>query len=159
MNYNGIKKLLLGTWQGTGYSQYPTIRPASYIEEFEVTAFEDTEVLRFEQKAWFAGESHHKEKPVFWEAGFWVFKDDGLRILSSQFSGRFELLNLVDVEELGSETRLNFESQEVVNDPRVLRSTRRYTLSANTLSYELDMEMANHQKLENHCSAKLLRVT
>lgn len=155
MDFIKVKGLLLGRWSGFGIACYPTIERSEYREEFEVSEFEDLEVLKYEQRTWYF-ENEKKGKVVFWETGFWVFKEDRIQILSSQYSGRFEelILQVAKQSESGI-IQLIFKSQNVVGDSRVVQSTRKYQIAENKMSYQLDMEMSNHRILENHLSASL----
>ena len=156
MDFSSVKKLLIGNWQGVGTARYPTIKEAGYIEEFNITDLEDLSVLRYEQKSWYTNDGSTKGDVVFWETGFWIFKDDELKILSSQYSGRFEELILSSVENQGAEPMvLFFKSKNIIGDQRVVQSARKYLLGDNRISYQLDMEMENHRILENHLSANL----
>ncbi len=156
MDFSSVKKLLIGNWHGVGVARYPTIKEAGYIEEFNVTDLEDLSVLRYEQKSWYTKNGSTKGDVVFWETGFWILKDNELKILSSQYSGRFEELILSSAENKGAEPMvLFFKSKNIIGDQRVVQSTRKYLLGDNRISYQLDMEMENHRILENHLSANL----
>lgn len=156
MDFNTVKLLLKGSWYGDGKARYPSIQEVGYIEEFKLEDFEELSVLRYEQKSWYTNDGTTKGDVVFWETGFWVFKDNQVKILSSQFSGRFEELILYSTEKTESDSEiLFFESVNIIGDPRVVRSTRKYMLGENKISYQLDMEIQNHRILENHLSADL----
>ena len=83
-------KGLTGKWEGTGWAEYPTINNTEYREELSFSANDKDRVIQYEQKTWIEVPASVGEQPIFWECGFFVFKDEEIFLVNSQKSGRME---------------------------------------------------------------------
>ena len=68
-------KGLTGKWEGTGWAEYPTINNTEYREELSFSANDKDRVIQYEEKTWIEVPASVGEQPIFWECGFFVFKD------------------------------------------------------------------------------------
>lgn len=154
-----IKKLalLLGVWKGEGVAQFPTITTCPYREELRFESNGEEPVLHFEQKTWVQATG----APLHWESGFIKPNDLGeLEILNAQNSGRVEVLRgrIVSEEQNKNVLELHFESTTFGNDPRMLRSSRKFRCDGDMLHYIVSMATVKTPELQQHLSATLKRV-
>lgn len=147
---------LVGIWEGKGTAQYPTIQTVDYQEELVFRKNDEFLVLHYEQKSWIKNNNGLFEKPIFWESGFIIKKNDKtLQLCNVQMSGRMEILS-------GSLNQLNknhcevfFNSENIYNDPRMIRSGRKFTFKENVLDYELFMSTNSNPGFDMHLRATL----
>jgi hypothetical protein len=144
---------LVGVWRGHGVAQFPTVERAEYREELRFESNETEALLHFEQKTWWKG-----EEPLHWESGFLLAAADGaLTLLNAQNNGRVEILKGQASERDGA-ILLSFESAHFGNDPRMVRSTRRFVVELDRLLYEVAMATDRVATLSPHLRAELRRV-
>jgi THAP4-like, heme-binding beta-barrel domain len=155
-----IKKLsfLAGTWAGKGLAEYPTIETVEYFEELNFQVNELFPVIHYEQRTWVKNEGDLFTKPIFWESGFIIEKEnDFLELCNVQKSGRMEILSGKITELSESRYEILFKSLNIYNDNRMIRSGRKYVFSENTLSYELKMSITNTPDYDKHLGATLTK--
>ena len=149
---------LVGVWKGRGRAEYPTIETAEYVEELVWRMNGKDPVLHYEQQTWFGTGSRDEGSPVFWESGFLIDKGNGsFELASAQKSGRMEILRGGISRENGGLV-LNLESTTIVNDERMVRSSRHIRLQKEELSYELMMTTTSHRSHAIHLRAILKKM-
>lgn len=148
-----IKSLLTGKWIGEGFAQFPTIEDSHYAEEWEFEADEDKPAIRFNQKTWYKNETENNGKTVFWDTGFILLKGQKILLVSAQVSGRIETYELTNYED----HTLTFDSVDIENDAKTIRSQRIITVNNTELKYELNMSTHQASTFQNHLSASLRR--
>jgi hypothetical protein len=149
---------LIGRWSGTGHAEYPTIHPVDYREELVFTRNEKDPVIHLEQKTWITSPGRTNGEPIFWESGFLIEKENGLfELLMAQKSGRVEILRCTPHRAGNDAFELLFESASIVNDSRVIRSGRKYTITHDQLEYELSMSTSANPSYQRHLHCRLTR--
>jgi len=146
-----LKELLNGTWNGEGFSKYPTITPTAYRETWIFLPDKFKPCIHYDQKTWYENDTDQNGETVFWDTGFILLKEDEILLVSSQAGGRQETYVLSNY----TENTFTFESQSFANDPRMVRSQRILKISTESLEYELNMEIHENGKFENHLQARL----
>ena len=144
---------LLGAWRGTGTGDYPTIEPFSYREEM-VFEHVGEPFLLYRQESWDATSGD----PLHFERGF-------LRPGGTEGSVELCLAHPLGLTEIAHGTvdggSLTIEAGPVqvgrtATGPDVTRLLRRYRVTDDTLSYELDMA-TDRTPLTWHLAATLER--
>jgi THAP4-like, heme-binding beta-barrel domain len=148
-----IKKLFAGKWSGEGFAKFPTINNTAYKEQTEFIPDEYKDAVHFTQKTWYKNNTPQNDHTVFWDTGFILLKDDKIFLHSVQVGGRIETYVLTESDE----SSFIFNSVGVLNDSKTIASQRIFTVSENSLQYELNM--ATHEaSFQNHLSANLKRI-
>ena len=144
---------LIGNWEGSGYAQFPTIESVEYNESMTFSSNHSDPVIFYEQRSWISS-GPKSGKPIFWESGFIIQKENNEFILSNcQKSGRVELSKgKVSIEP--DSMKMIFEN-EINSDPRLERITREYNFNPEVITYKLNMKMKNVDKHQNHLRAFL----
>lgn len=157
--------VLIGTWEGAGAGEYPTIEPFAYTEVVTFTrpvaaprgAGPDGDApprpfLVYEQRTWDRSDG----RPLHVELGYWrLLPPEGLEVVIAQPTGITEVL-------VGSWDRdgVTLTSTSVACTPaaKPVTATRRVvTVAGDTLHYELAMAAVGIP-LTRHLSATLHRV-
>jgi nitrobindin-like protein len=142
---------LLGTWQGEGKGEYPTIEPFPYAEEVRFwhvgKAF-----LTYAQRTW----SPDDESPLHSETGFWRPQPNGgLEVVLAHPFGITEI-------EIGAVAgqRVELMTHSIVGSPtakEVTRIERSLHVEGDVLTYKLRMAAVG-QPVARHLSAELRKV-
>ena len=148
-----LKIKLKGKWSGEGFAKYPTIDSTHYTEIWDFQPDEDKDAIYYNQKAWYKNKTDENGKTVFWDTGFIILKENKIMLVSVQSGGREETYELTD----HSAKRLVFETIDIRNDPRMIRTQRIIKLSENILEYELNMSTHQNNNFQNHLAARLVR--
>lgn len=149
---------IIGTWEGRGHAEYPTIRPIDYREILVFSTNNKDAVIHFEQRTWILDEDGDDSEPIFWDSGFLIGKDSGtFELVSAQKSGRVEILRGRAKEPDDETIELPFESVSIVNDDQLVRSGRLFSFSKNEIRYELKMSTTENETYRNHLTCKLTR--
>ncbi|MFB9842912.1 FABP family protein [Mucilaginibacter ginsenosidivorans] len=149
-----LRNLLRGKWEGEGFAQYPTIDNTKYAEKLVFRPDEFKDAIYFDQKTFYKNDTEKNGQTVFWDTGFIVLKEGRVLLVSSQISGRQETYELVR----NQPGTFIFESLHIENDTKqTLRSQRVFTITDSTLSYELNMAACGCN-FQNHLSANLKRI-
>ena len=147
---------LAGTWMGNGIAHYPTIETVDYREELIFQMNDEFPVLHYEQKTWIKNDNGLFEKPIFWESGFIIEKDDEtIQLCNVQKSGRIEILNGFLIRPNENQFELSLNSENIYNDARMIKSSRKFTFRENDLTYELFMSTNNNPGFDMHLKASL----
>lgn len=145
---------LIGTWQGTGYGDYPTIDAFDYREILTFEANQDQDKIHYVQRTW-RHDTDGKEIDSHWESGFIQQLDDGsIEIANVQSSGRMELL-VGEVKADGDAFMLVLESVQLANDMRMKATSRVWRWTDTHLTYDMNMATIDNPELRFHLSATL----
>jgi hypothetical protein len=142
---------LLGTWQGEGAGEYPTISPFRYGEELRFWHV-GKPFLAYAQRTW----SLDDGRPLHAEAGYWRAKPGGVvELVLAHPTG------IVEVEE-GRQAggRIELASTTMAGTATAKEVTalrRRFDLDGDRLSYTVAMAAVG-QPLQHHLAAELRRV-
>jgi hypothetical protein len=151
-----LKTLLPGQWSGEGFARFPTIDNTTYSEYWVFTADPDKDAIHFSQHTKYQNETDNNGKTVFWDTGFILLNKEGkILLVSAQVGGRTETYEL---QSTPAGEKLVFDSINIENDPKTIRSQRVLHIRESTLEYE--MNMATHQATEfqNHLAASLKKM-
>jgi nitrobindin-like protein len=157
-----IEKLspLLGLWKGKGNAEFPTINSTDYNEELEFSRIEKNHVLNYIQRTWYRPESFAGAVPLHWESGYIKVLDDGSYQLSnSQDNGRVEVLVGNIIENNNEMFHIKFESKHIGNDERMIKTSRDFIVSGNTLKYLVKMATQKTPEFQDHLKAELIKVS
>lgn len=142
---------LIGSWQGTGRGQYPTIETFSYQEQIWLTPLPGKSVLAYSQRT-----RSREGDPLHAESGFYRFAEAGVELVIAQPTGVAEAHR-------GTVTgnRIQFEQTGIVLTPSAVevKEVRRVIeVEGDVLSYRLDMAAVG-QPLLLHLEARLERTS
>lgn len=149
---------LLGTWEGGGRAEFPTIPPHEYTEILRFVTEADREQIHFEQRARHRPLGAAAYAPSHWESGFLRVTAPGVvEWTNAQDNGRLEVVRLsVTVGPGGLE--LAGETAHFLNDPRMVRARRVLRLRGDMLHYTLEMATTKVGALTGHLVGELRRV-
>ena len=154
---NQLPPLLLsitGRWIGIGTALFPTTDTFAYQEETEFTLYPDKKLIQYIQRTWIIDDKQVRIRPSHFETGFIGFdENEVVRLNNAQSGGRVEVLS----GKLKG-NRLVLNSDLIVNDTRMIRSSRWWTINDSQLSYELMMHTQDTDKPELHLSATLNKI-
>ncbi|MFE7173769.1 FABP family protein [Streptomyces sp. NPDC057616] len=148
---------LLGTWQGRGQGEYPTL-DADFTYGQEVTFSHDGRpFLHYEARAWLLGADGAPLRPAARESGWWRLQPEGrVEALITQPTGIAEIM-----VGQAAEDSIDLSTHEVALAPtakQVDATRRRYTLTdGDTLTFVFDLAAVG-QELQHHLAASLRRV-
>ena len=140
-----IKKLsvLHGSWKGKGEGKFPTIDSFKYEEHLHFEVNLAYPLIHYEQKTILLS----TQEPSHWESGFIRVLDEGIiEISNSQESGRVEVLQgkMSKISDIGYQ--LGFTSIALANDPRLVKTSREFEVTGNTLECHQSMTTNTTQK-------------
>lgn len=143
---------LIGTWEGAGRGEYPSINGFEYIEEVTFTNI-GKPFLEYRQRTWSAD-----NQLMHVETGYLrVPAPDKVEFILAQPMGQVELAEgHIDVTD--DEVRLYLEGR-ILNSAtakQVDATARRYTLIGDALATSFDMAAVNHP-LQRHLTSDLSR--
>lgn len=145
---------LVGTWKGQGVGGYPTIDPFEYRETIVIEARPDHPALHYEQRSWKLSE--FGEVASHWETGLIRISSDGTATLNNAQGGRSETMaGTWNIE--GAGWLIDLSSTGFAGDDRVISSTRRFEVGANTLSYDHEMATTATSAMSIHLRSNLAR--
>lgn len=152
-----LLQILAGDWSGAGTGEYPTIESFEYLETLRFTLNEAGTQLHYEQKTNRRNFGQTDYVQSHWETGFIrLLSDDQVEIANVQSGGRVEVLT-GPIEAGPSGLVLALRSILLANDPRMQESTRRITVSGDTLHYVMHMQTTKVPQLALHLEATLQR--
>ena len=150
-----ILQQLVGTWEGTGKGDFPTIDPFTYREVLEVHGGQEDGLLHYQQRTW--RQEDGQEVDSHRETGFIGLSDNqAVEILNAQGSDRVEVLR-GDVEVRGNAFLLDLHSVVLAHDERMIRSWRRLQVEGEVLSYSMGMATKQVPGGTTHLTARLTR--
>lgn len=155
---NGIQvfDLLQGTWAGQGRGGFPTVTSFDYCETLTFTR-RDEKTLAYEQRAQKRYDGQTEWLVSHWENGFIRILENGELELTSAQIGRTEVL-VGTIEPRDATFRIHFVSKIIVNDPRMVASTRMLELAGDTLHYEMGMQTTAVDQPTKHLEITLQRI-
>ncbi|HEX6386408.1 MAG TPA: heme-binding beta-barrel domain-containing protein, partial [Anaerolineae bacterium] len=149
--------LLAGTWTGSGRGYYPTIPSFEYTETLAITYDPARDLIHYEQRTDKRYADQATDGPSHWESGFMRATAPAMiELTNAQSGGRLEVLTGT-ITQADDYWIIDMESTQIVNDPRVLKTRRRMTVSGATLTYTMDMHTNRVDKLTAHLEARLHR--
>ena len=158
INDREILRLLVGEWSGSGRGEFPTIEPFEYLETLRF-ASDDRPFLHYEQKTRRRNTGQAEYVSSHWESGFIRLLPDGqVELINAQSGGRLESLT-GSLEQTATGLILRLRSAAILNDPRMLASSRTITLEGDTLHYTLNMGTTAVPQQEFHVEAALKRIS
>jgi hypothetical protein len=146
--------LLKGTWNGEGFAKFPTIEDTAYTEICSFEPDEDKNIIRYEQKTWYKNKTPDNGKTVFWDTGFILLKGPDILLVSAQSGGRVETYRQTEYKD----QRLIFDSIDIHNDDKTIRSQRIIHIYDTYLEYELNMSTHQAAEFQNHLKASLKKL-
>lgn len=150
----------IGTWEGFGHAQYPTIEPIDYREELIISCNYKGPVFHYVQRTWKIVKPDTVGEPIFWESGFLIDRDDStFELVSAQKSGRVETLRGPAALSDGNGVTIELASANIINDDRLIRTWRRFVFSPNSIRYQMKMSTKSHPMADVHLLSELTKVT
>lgn len=154
---------LLGSWQGFGTVEYPTMpNPIEYGEQVTFASMGDKPIIFYQQKTW----NKLSNKPLHAESGYIRVQDNGeLDFSLSQPTGTCEILqgkwksSTPDcIEILLQSTSITRAKSAIA--PYTVQTQRQFTINKtnHTLTYEFSMSTTNTPTLTRHLRATLCKV-
>ena len=142
---------LLGTWQGAGKGEYPSIDPFAYEEEIRFT-HNGKPFLAYTQRTWHP----EKELPMHAETGYFrPLENGGIEIVIVQPTGIIEVQEgMLDGTTITTTSKL---VAKTTTAKEVTKVERTFTVDGDTLRYEVRMAAVG-QPLQHHLSAELRRI-
>jgi len=148
---------LLGRFRGTGRVRFPTIATFDYRETLELVADRERPLIHYVQRTEQREVGRTDWAPSHWESGFLrPVAERSVEMTSAQDGGRLELLRL-DLSVEDGVLILDGGSVALVNDPRLVRTHRRFELRGDRLSYRVSMATTRVPELTGHLEATLER--
>jgi hypothetical protein len=147
---------LLGTWEGAGVGDYPTIEAFRFGQEIAFGYVPGKPYLTYTSATWRLSEDGEIGPPLARETGFWRPQPDGgVEVLLAHPTGIIEIyLGIVGPAKAELATR-GVLTTETAKDYR--SATRLYGLVHGRLMWVMDMAAMGHE-LQPHVSAELIRV-
>ena len=142
---------LLGTWQGAGKGEYPTIEPFAFEEEIRFTHI-GKPFLVYQQRTW------HPEKkmPMHSEMGYYrPLENGGIEIVIVQPTGIIEIQEgTVEGQTITTKSKL---VAKTTTAKEVTEIERTLTVDGDDLRYTARMAAVG-RPLQHHLSAELKRI-
>ncbi|HEX2622260.1 MAG TPA: FABP family protein [Phototrophicaceae bacterium] len=146
---------LIGHWSGTGVAKYPTFGHYDYTEDLVFKTRPGDERLLYEEQARKLKENNWV--PSHWETGFLrLLEGSQVELVNVQITGRLEALRGELQLENGVLT-ISLRSILLLNDPRMIETTRIITVEGNHLRYLMDMATTATNQLMFHIEGNLTR--
>lgn len=148
---------LLGRWKGGGRGDYPTIENFAYTEELDFRCNDVEPLIVYEQRTWVESRGDDNGEPLHWETGF-IRPVDGrtVEFSNAQNGVRVEVLS-GPLELTPSGFEIVMDSLLIGHDPRLVRTSRTFTLEGDALAYTVRMQ-TTRCPLQQHLQARLHRV-
>jgi hypothetical protein len=147
---------LLGSWEGAGVGDYPTIEAFRFGQVVSFGYLPDKAVLSYTSRSWILDDDGNLIRPAASETGFWRPQPDGeVEVLLTHPTGFVEIyLGRVEPAKIELATRGVLKT-ETAKDYRA--GHRLYGLVNGRLMWVYEMAAMGHE-LQPHLSAELLRV-
>ena len=115
------------------------------------------DLIHYEQRTDKRYEDQAAHAPSHWESGFIrAIAPAMIEVTNVQSGGRLEVLTGT-IAQVDDHWLIELESKQIANDPRVLKTRRRMTVSGTTLTYTMDMHTNRVDRLTAHLEATLQR--
>ncbi len=151
---------LVGTWEGDGTVEYPTMEPAAYHEVLEIRqgAAPGTDSVGFLH--YLQQTSLHQDGRVVashTETGFIELgEDETLHVMNAQGTDRIESLH-GEISNAGDRVSIELTSVAIAGDDRVTRTWRSLEVNGDELAYTMGMATTQVPQGAPHLAAKLSR--
>ncbi|MFI6980664.1 FABP family protein [Embleya sp. NPDC050154] len=147
---------LLGTWEGAGVGDYPTIEAFRFGQQVTFGYIANKPFLTYTSRTWLLDEEGERVRPLATETGFWRSKLDGsVDVTLAHPTGIVEIwLGKVDGPRLEMRTDVVARTEDAKD---YTAGHRLYGLVKSELMYAYDMAAMGHP-LQAHVSAQLKRV-
>ena len=147
---------LLGTWEGAGVGDYPTIEAFRFGQEVTFSYVPGKPYLVYESATWRLSDDGEVGDPLARETGYWRPQPDGqVEVLLTHPTGIVEIyVGAIEPAKVEMATRGVLKT-ETAKDYR--SATRLYGLVDGRLMWVMDMA-AMGEELQPHVSAELRRV-
>lgn len=154
--------VLIGTWHGIGRGDFPTIDSFLFRETFSVRQETGRPFLVYTQDTDILAEDGSPIRKSHWEHGQLSVLESGIaRLVCFQGDGRAETLtgNMIFASDVSDGMRIEFASEWVGNDERVVSSTRTWTIVGDTFHYVMGMATTRVAQPTRHIEGTLTRKT
>jgi len=151
---SALVSALIGTWEGNGTGDYPTIEPFTYREETTFSARGDHPALLYEQRTW--RQTSDGEVVSHWETGFLRLSSDHSATMINAQGGRAETM-IGTWQRRNNKWRIELTSTAYAGDKRTVKSTRTLTFDDVSLTYEMLMETTATGSMSLHLTADLTK--
>jgi hypothetical protein len=147
---------LLGTWEGAGVGDYPTVQAFRFGQQVRVGYVPGKAYLTYESATWALDDDGAIGAPMARETGYWRPQPEGeVELLLTHPTGIIEIyLGVSEPARVELATR-GVLTTETAKDYRA--GTRMYGLVEGRLMWVMDMAAMGHS-LQPHVSAELMRV-
>jgi hypothetical protein len=146
---------LVGTWEGAGRGEYPTLDPFDYRELLEVDGSPESPFLHYRQQTWRDQDGGEVGSHV--ETGFISLDENqGVNVLNAEGSDRVEVLTGTMAERDGVLV-LDLRSVVLAHDERMISSWRQIEVEGDELRYTMGMATTRVPEGANHLTARLTR--
>lgn len=158
-NFEAFANQIVGQWKGEGKGVFPTIDDFEYIEHLTFKKDEDRAIIHYEQKTWLKSSTLEKGRSSHWESGFISFEDkEQHKVYNVHGNGRMETLDISDIEVFKNGCKLLFSSKLIMNDTRMVTSSREWIFDQRKMNYTMSMRTEAVANKTVHLTASLLKV-
>ena len=156
MVHQKLLNRLIGEWSGVGHGEFPTIESFEYVETLRFTSYANSLIL-YEQKTKRRNNGTSDFISSHWENGFIHLLPSGeIRINNAQSGRRTEVMT-GSLEEKENGFILRLQCTAFLNDPRMMKSSRVFTMEGDTLQYTMQMKTSSTPEMKTHLEATLNR--
>ena len=147
---------LKGTWTGEGRGEFPGVTSFTFRDRLTFTR-RDEKTLAYEERNQKLYDGQTEWLESHWESGFIRILESGeLELVSAQIGRSEVLIGTIDTRDKSA--RIHFMSKSIMNDPRVISSTRTFELEGDTLRYEMEMQTTKVNQSTPHLKIALQRI-
>jgi len=146
---------LVGTWEGTGKGEFPTISAFNFREVLEVREAQTDAFFHYHQRTW--RQQDDREIGSHRETGFISLDNEGaVQFLNAQGSDRTEVLRgRASLED--DVLLLDLKSVVLALDERMISSWRKIQVDGDVLAYTMGMATRQVPDGTTHLTARLTR--
>jgi hypothetical protein len=153
---NKLFSILNGEWEGIGDAEYLDVYPVKYTEHITFELAANGSYLTYRDISRILEPLERKDEIIFDESGFFIVKDDAIKLINAQKSGRIEEYEC-KLKKSGKNTIITAQST-MTNEDRLVRIVRDYNVNSTVMTYTLKMELVYSPGLRNHLSCTLNRI-
>jgi hypothetical protein len=152
---------LLGTWEGTGHGEYPTIEPFDYTEQVKF-GHAGKPFLLYSQRTWAADDG----RPLHVETGYWRMPSaQGVELVLAHPTGVTELAEGTVQTQTDVQTHTDLVVIELISTTMGVTASaksvtaveRTFRLRGEAIDYNMRMAAVG-QPLTHHLAARLHRI-
>jgi len=146
---------LVGTWEGSGTIEFPTLETMPYREVLEIREGTAGGFLHYLQQTWRRLDGDDVGSHV--ETGFIELADDAtLRVMNAQGTDRVESLR-GEISNAGGRVSIELTSVAIAGDDRMIRTWRSLRVDGDDLAYTMGMATTAVPQGALHLAARLSR--